>query len=327
MTTPLVSLRDVTVTFQGKPDVHAVNGVSFDLVPGEVLGILGESGSGKSVTLKTLLRILPEKRTRITGSISVAGMDVLALSGKSLADYRGRVASMIFQDPALALDPVYTIGQQIAEGVIRHEGVSMASACARALEMLELVRIPSAKRRLDAYPHEMSGGMRQRAMIALALACRPKLLLADEPTTALDATVQIQILLLLRELQKELGMSVIFVTHDIGAAVEVSDKLAVMYAGKFIETGSVRDIIRDARHPYTRGLLAANLHDAARGQKLEAIPGSPPKLDAIPTTCSFAPRCTHAVPRCHAELPPLVALGENRHVRCILAENAAIAGV
>lgn len=324
MTAPLVSVRDLTVTFRGKPDVHAVNGVSFDLAPGEVLGILGESGSGKSVTLKTLLRLLPEKRTAIGGSLSVMGQDVLALEGRALADFRGRAVSMIFQDPALALDPVYTVGQQIAEAVIRHEGASRAEARARALEMLERVRIPSAARRLDAYPHEMSGGMRQRAMIALALACRPKLLLADEPTTALDATVQIQILLLLRELQKELGMSVIFVTHDIGAAVEVSDRLAVMYAGKFVETGSVRDLIRDPRHPYTKGLLAANLHGAERGQRLEAIPGAPPALNEPPAACSFAPRCARAEPRCHAGLPPVVPLGAGRQVRCILEAAPAL---
>ena len=197
--TPLVRVEDLSVRFAGTPPVHAVNNVSFELAPGEVLGILGESGSGKSVTLKTLLRLLPERKTTITGKVEVDGQDVLALGGRALADHRGGVASMIFQDPALALDPVYTIGQQIAETVIRHEGVSKSDAMARALEMLDVVRIPSAKRRLDNYPHEMSGGMRQRAMIALALACRPKLLLADEPTTALDATVQIQILLLLRD--------------------------------------------------------------------------------------------------------------------------------
>ena len=319
--TPIVSVRDLTVTFTGKPNVHAVNGVSFDLAQGEVLGILGESGSGKSVTLKTLLRLLPERRTQIGGTISVAGRDVVALSGRALADYRGAVASMIFQDPALALDPVYTIGQQIGETVVRHEGVSMAAGRERALEMLERVRIPSAKRRLDAYPHEMSGGMRQRAMIALALACRPKLLLADEPTTALDATVQIQILLLLRELQRELGMSVIFVTHDIGAAVEVSDRLAVMYAGQFVETGSVRDVIRDATHPYTRGLLAANLHGAQKGMRLEAIPGAPPALHETPVNCSFAPRCPIREPRCVAARPPLVRLGADRAIRCVAAEH------
>src|SRR5271168_2441525 len=289
--TALVDVRDLNIRFSGERTVHAVNNLSFSVGEGEVLGLLGESGSGKSVTLRALMRLLPKKRTQISGSIEVLGRDVLALDDEELSAFRGQTVSMIFQEPALALDPVYTIGAQIAETVMRHEGKSHTDAMARALEMLEVVRIPSAKRRLDAYPHEMSGGMRQRAMIALALACKPKLLLADEPTTALDATVQIQILLLLRELQREFGMAVIFVTHDIGVAVEVADKLAVMYAGEFVETGSVRDILRDARHPYTKGLLAANLHGVKKGERLEAIPGAPPALDAKPTACSFAPRC------------------------------------
>src|SRR5262249_22138410 len=215
-------------------------------------------------------------------------------------------------DPMLAFDPVYTIGDQIAESVCRHEGISHGEGMKRALEMLERVRIPSAQRRLKAYPHEMSGGMRQRAMIALALACRPKLLLADEPTTALDATVQIQILLLLRELQRELGMAVIFVTHDIGVAAEVSDKLAVMYAGEFVETGAVRDILRDARHPYTKGLLAANLHGVQKGERLEAISGAPPALDAKPTACSFAPRCKFVEAACRADHPQMINVGPDR---------------
>jgi peptide/nickel transport system ATP-binding protein len=229
---------------------------------------------------------------------------------------------MIFQDPMLALDPVYTVGEQIAEAIVRHEKISRKAAMARALELLELVRIPSPERRLKAYPHEMSGGMRQRAMIALALAARPKLLLADEPTTALDATVQIQILLLLRQLQRDLGMGVIFVTHDIGVAVEVSDRLAVMYAGQIVETGTVRELIRDPQHPYTKGLLAANLHGARKGERLEAIPGAPPALNEPPASCSFAPRCKHVQERCHANLPPVVTLGEGRVVRCVLAEDA-----
>jgi peptide/nickel transport system ATP-binding protein len=232
---------------------------------------------------------------------------------------------MIFQDPMLALDPVYTIGEQIAEMVCRHEGVGRAQGMRRALEMLERVRIPSPERRLKAYPHEMSGGMRQRAMIALALVCRPKLLLADEPTTALDATVQIQILLLLRELQREFGMAAIFVTHDIGVAVEVADKLAVMYAGEFVETGTVRELIRDARHPYTRGLLAANLHGVRKGERLEAIPGAPPGLDVVPTSCSFAPRCRFVLASCHSERPPAVELDHGRLVRCVLAQSATVA--
>ncbi len=322
MTTPLVAMENVTVRFKGAQTVHAVNGVSLTLEPGKVLGILGESGSGKSVTLKTLLRLLPESRTEIGGKVTVAGKDVLALGPQELSDYRGGITSMIFQDPALALDPVYTVGEQIAEAIMRHEKIGAKQAMARALELLELVRIPSPERRLKAYPHEMSGGMRQRAMIALALAARPKLLLADEPTTALDATVQIQILLLLRQLQRDLGMGVIFVTHDIGVAVEVSDRLAVMYAGQIVETGTVRELLRDPRHPYTRGLLAANLHGAKKGERLEAIPGAPPPLNEAPSSCSFAPRCKQAEDTCRLALPPVVALGEGRLVRCVQAEAA-----
>jgi peptide/nickel transport system ATP-binding protein len=232
---------------------------------------------------------------------------------------------MIFQEPALALDPVYTIGRQIAETVMRHEGKSEKEATARALEMLEVVRIPSAKRRLDAYPHEMSGGMRQRAMIALALACKPKILLADEPTTALDATVQIQILLLLRELQREFGMSVIFVTHDIGVAIEICDRVAVMYAGQIVEQGALRDIVRTPVHPYARGLLASTVHGAKRGQRLETIPGTPPSLDKAPSNCSFAPRCGFAQARCTEALPPTVQIAPDRIARCILAEPAEAA--
>jgi peptide/nickel transport system ATP-binding protein len=229
---------------------------------------------------------------------------------------------MIFQEPALALDPVYTIGRQIAETVMRHEGKSFAEGKARALEMLEVVRIPSAKRRLEAYPHEMSGGMRQRAMIALALACKPKILLADEPTTALDATVQIQILLLLRELQREFGMSVIFVTHDIGVAIEICDRVAVMYAGQIVEQGSLRDIVRNPIHPYGRGLLASTIHGAKRGERLETIPGTPPSLDQPPHNCSFAPRCSFAEARCTEALPPNVEIGAGRFARCILPQAA-----
>ncbi|OYY07131.1 MAG: dipeptide ABC transporter ATP-binding protein DppD [Rhizobiales bacterium 35-68-8] len=318
---PVVQVDDLTIRFTGERTVHAVNGVSLSLGEGEVLGLLGESGSGKSVTMRALMRLLPRKRTVISGGVKVAGQDVLAMDDATLSDFRGRVVSMIFQEPALALDPVYTIGDQIAESVMRHEGKSRTDAMARALEMLELVRIPSAKRRLDAYPHEMSGGMRQRAMIALALACKPKVLLADEPTTALDATVQIQILLLLRELQREMGMSVIFVTHDIGVAIEICDRVAVMYAGQIVETGSLADIVRRPVHPYPRGLLASTVHGAKRGARLETIPGTPPSLDLAPMNCSFSPRCAHAQPRCTEALPPRVDLGPGRFVRCILAEK------
>ena len=322
--TELVEIKGLNIRFTGERMVHAVNDLSLSLGDGEVLGLLGESGSGKSVTLRALMRLLPRKRTVISGSVRVLGQDVLALDDEALSSFRGRTVSMIFQEPALALDPVYSIGRQIAETVMRHEGKSLKEAMARALQMLDVVRIPSARRRLDAYPHEMSGGMRQRAMIALALACRPKILLADEPTTALDATVQIQILLLLRELQREFGMSVIFVTHDIGVAIEICDRVAVMYAGEIVEQGRLRDIVRAPIHPYARGLLAATVHGAKRGERLETIPGTPPSLDKPPAACSFAPRCGLAEPGCAERRPPNVQVGPDRIARCVLAERELV---
>jgi peptide/nickel transport system ATP-binding protein len=323
--TNLVDISGLNIRFTGERTVYAVNDLSLTLGHSEVLGLLGESGSGKSVTLRALMRLLPKKRTEITGSVRVLGRDVLAMSDEELSDFRGQTVSMIFQEPALALDPVYTIGRQIAETVMRHEGKSAVEGRARALEMLEIVRIPSARRRLESYPHEMSGGMRQRAMIALALACKPKILLADEPTTALDATVQIQILLLLRELQREFGMSVIFVTHDIGVAIEICDRVAVMYAGQIVEQGRLRDVVRSPAHPYARGLLASTIHGAKRGERLETIPGTPPSLDRPPHNCSFAPRCSLAEARCSEALPPNVRIGADRMARCILAERSTVA--
>jgi len=322
---PMVRLRDLSVTFSGgRKPVHAVSGVSLEVQRGEVVALIGESGSGKSVTLRTLLRLHPERRTRMGGRVEVAGRDVLAMPQRELADFRGKVASMIFQEPLLALDPVYSVGAQIVESIRRHESVSQAEAQQRALALFERVRIPSPERRLEAYPHEMSGGMRQRAMIALALACKPQLLLADEPTTALDATVQIQILLLLRELQRDLGLSVIFVTHDIGAAVEVADRIAVMYAGRIVEEGTARELIRSPRHPYTIALLKSRAHGAlARGTRLETIGGAPPDLSALPPGCSFAERCALASEACRAAQPPVIELAPNHRVRCIHTEAAA----
>lgn len=318
---PLVSVDDLTVKFVSRDrTVHAVNGVSFSLKKGEVLSIIGESGSGKSVTLRAMMRLLPS-RAQIGGRIVIDDREILRLKGSQLADIRGPVVSMIFQEPGVAFDPVYSIGDQIVEMVVRHEGCSRDEARKRALDLLEMVQIPSAGRRLAAYPHELSGGMRQRAMIALALSCRPSLLLADEPTTALDATVQIQILLLLRSLQRQLGMAVIFVTHDMGVAVEVADRLAVMYAGHLVEMGPTRDMLNSPSHPYTQGLMASTVRGAARGQKLQAIPGSPPDLAVPPVGCGFAARCAFAEDICHRRPPPPVFPTQDRMVRCILAER------
>src|ERR1700681_4158814 len=324
MNAPIVDVQRLTVDFgAGAKKVRAVAGVDLALAKGETVALLGESGSGKSVTLRALVRLHP-KSARIGGSITVDGRDVLKMPAHELGHYRGGVVSMIFQDPSLAFDPVYRVGDQIAEAVVRHMGTSFREGRGRALKLFERVRIPSPERRLDNFPHEMSGGMRQRAMIALALACGPKVLLADEPTTALDATVQIQILLLLRELQREMGMAVIFVTHDIGVAVEICDRVAVMYAGQIVEQGTLSQIVRSPVHPYARGLLASTVHGAKRGQRLETIPGTPPSLDKAPANCSFAPRCGFAAARCLERLPPNVQIGPDRIARCILAERAGM---
>jgi len=314
---PLVRARDLTVRFVSRDaTIHAVNGVDLDLAQGEVLCLLGESGSGKSVTLRALMGLLP-KQAQVGGRIEVAGRDVQAMNERQLSAFRGGDVAMIFQEPMTALDPVFTIGRQIAEAVQRHEGVSRAAAEARALELLELVHIPSARRRLAAYPHELSGGLRQRAMIAVALACKPKLLLADEPTTALDATVQIQVLLLLRELQEKLGMGVIFVTHDLGVAGEIADRVAVMYAGRVVEEGPVGPFMAGPLHPYPQGLLGATVHAGMRGRRLTTIPGAPPSLERLPAGCAFAPRCSMAEPACAGSVPePRFAEG-GRMARCI----------
>ena len=228
---------------------------------------------------------------------------------------------MIFQEPMTALDPVFTVGEQIAETIVRHEGVDWSTANARAKNFLEMVRIPSPERRLQAYPHEMSGGMRQRAMIALALSCKPKLLLADEPTTALDVTVQIQIILLLRELQRELGMAVIFVTHDVGVASEISDAVAVMYGGRYMEHGPAENVLLAPNHPYTHGLMNSTVHGSMRGQRLDTIPGLPPDLANLPKGCPFAARCGHAIPECEQGGIALSAVGKNHFSACLRVEK------
>ena len=301
---PLAEVRDLYVRFVTREaTVYAVNGVGFTVRPGEVLCILGESGSGKSVTLRALMRLLPARRTQIRGSVTVEGQNVLGMPRRALRDLRGGLVAMIFQEPMTALDPVYTVGQQIGETIRRHTGCGREAARRRALELLEMVRIPSAARRLDAYPHELSGGLRQRVMIAMALSCSPRLLLADEPTTALDATVQVQVLILLRRLQRELGMGMIFVTHDLGVAAEIADTVAVMYAGRIVESGPVGQILNAPAHPYTAGLLASTVHGQSRDRDIDAIAGSPPDMRRLPQGCSFAPRCPRRMAECRFAVP------------------------
>lgn len=320
----LVQVRDLYVRFVAKDTtVHAVNGVDFDLAPGEVLCLLGESGSGKSVTLRSLMRLNPPRTTVVTGTVLVAGHDMLAVTDRKLTDIRGSLVSMIFQEPMTSLDPVFRLGTQITEAIMRHEGVSRGAARRRALDLLELVQIPSARQRLAAYPHELSGGLRQRAMIAIALSCRPKVLLADEPTTALDATVQIQILLLLRRLQQQLGMGMIFVTHDLGVAGEIADRVAVMYAGRLVEEGPVDALMTLPLHPYARGLFSATVHDGMRGRRLTTIPGAPPDLEHLPPGCAFAARCAQVDAACRAGVPSWRHPAPGRIARCIRVQDAA----
>jgi peptide/nickel transport system ATP-binding protein len=321
---PLVEVRDLTVRFVTREEtVHAVNGVSFSANRGEVLCILGESGSGKTVTMRSLLRLLPPRRTQIRGTIRIEERDVLAMPPRELRYLRGGTVAMVFQEPMTALDPVYTIGRQIGETVRRHTGCDRRAARARALELLDLVRVPSAERRLDAYPHELSGGLRQRAMIAMALSCNPRLLLADEPTTALDATVQAQVLILLRRLQRELGMGMIFVTHDLGVASEIADTIAVMYAGRIVESGPVAQVLKYPLHPYTAGLLASTVHRQSRDRDIDAIPGSPPDLRRLPPGCSFAPRCSRRAAACLNAIPEPRFASADRMAACVEVLAAA----
>ena len=305
--------------------MRAVGGVDLQVQRGEVVALIGESGSGKSVTLRSLLRLHPPRRTQMGGQLRVGGQDVLKMSPSQLADYRGKVDLDDLPGAAAGAGPgVHAWARRSSRASAATRTVSADAAQQRALELFERVRIPSPERRLAAYPHEMTGGMRQRAMIALALACQPQLLLADEPTTALDATVQIQILLLLRELQREIGLSVIFVTHDIGAALEVADRIAVMYAGRIVEVGSARALIREPRHPYTLALLKSRAHGAlAKGARLETIGGAPPDLSALPPGCAFAERCSYANDGCRQTAPEVVMLAPDHGARCLRTDATA----
>lgn len=317
---PVLEVNDLTVTFKTKyGSAAAVSGVSFKLAKGEKLGLVGESGSGKSVTSKSILRLLPSPPAQIRGSIKLDGEELLTKSEQEMCHCRGNRISMIFQEPMVSLNPLYTIGNQLGEVVRLHKKVSRAEADKQVIEMLRTVGIPSPETRLKQYPFELSGGMRQRAMIAMALSCNPKVLIADEPTTALDVTIQAQIMDLLAEIKEETDTAIILITHDLGVVAGMADRVAVMYAGKIVETGAVEDIFYRNAHPYTQALLKSlPTVDSDRTERLVSIAGTPPDLLNPPKGCAFAARCKHCMKICQEEQPPEFTVGEGHVASCWL---------
>ena len=316
---PILDVRGLKTVFRTRGgEVHAVNSVSFTLRPGELLGVVGESGSGKSVTMMSLIGLLPSPPADVReGQVLFEGRDLLLASEKQLRAIRGSEIGFVFQDPMTSLNPVFNVGFQIMEPLRKHMGMTRAQAAARALDLLELVGIPDAKRRLGDYPHQFSGGMRQRVMIAIALACEPKVLIADEPTTALDVTIQAQILELVKDLRRKLGMAIVWITHDLGVIAGIADRVMVMYGGQVVEHGTVTELFADPRHPYTRALLETIPRlVGARSAKLKVIEGQPPMLAAAPTACPFMPRCGHAMARCGRENPQRRMVGASHDVAC-----------
>ena len=328
---PLLEVRNLQTHFRTPDGVNrAVDGVSFSVDNGETLAIVGESGCGKSVTAMSILRLIPEPPGKIAGEVRFNGRDLLSLSDRDMRRIRGNDISMVFQEPMTSLNPVLTIGRQIAETVMLHEGLTRAGGNQRTLEMLRLVNIPEPERRLTQYPHELSGGMRQRVMIAMALACNPKLLIADEPTTALDVTVQAQILDLMRALKSRTGAAIILITHDLGVVAEMAERVVVMYAGRKVEEAGVRDLFARPRHPYTRALLASIPHLNAAGHgagggkpgdraRLAEIPGVVPSLKSKIAGCLFAARCSSAVDQCRAAVPAFEAKAAGHFAACWMA--------
>ena len=324
MARKLLSVRNLkTSFFTHVGEVKAVRGISFDVNEGEVLGIVGESGSGKSVTSLSIMGLLQYPGRVVDGEILLNGEDILTYSKKQMRRVRGKEIAMIFQDPMTSLNPVYTIGNQIMEMILEHEKMSRREARARAIEMLKLVGIPAAEKRIDSYPHEFSGGMRQRVMIALALSCNPKLLIADEPTTALDVTIQAQILSLIKSLNKQFGMTTMLITHDLGVVATVCDKVAVMYGGLIMEYGTVDEIFYHPRHPYTMGLLGSIPHvDGGEKRRLIPIDGTPPDLINPPKGCPFSTRCKYCMNVCTREQPPYFAEDKHRTMCWMLDADA-----
>jgi peptide/nickel transport system ATP-binding protein len=307
MDKPLLEVRNLKVSFRTEDGtVRAVNDISFTLAEGETLGIVGESGSGKSVSMMSVMRLIIDPNARFEGQVIYKGKDLMTLSQDQMREVRGSEIAMIFQDPMTSLDPVYRVGWQICEQIRAHDHISRQAAHRRAIELLGAVGIPHPRERVDDFPHEFSGGMRQRVMIAMALSCSPDLLIADEPTTALDVTIQAQILNLIKKLKQDFGSAVILITHDMGVVADIADRVAVMYAGRVIERGSKRDLFYDAQHPYTWGLLGSIARlDRPKPRRLTAIKGMPPSLINLPGGCAFAARCPHRFERCD-EVPELM---------------------
>jgi peptide/nickel transport system ATP-binding protein len=316
---PLLEIRDLSIHFFTEEGVvRAVENVSFEIYPGEILGLVGESGCGKSVTGLSLLRLIPIPPGRIVnGDILIDGRNLLHLEENEMEKVRGNEISMIFQEPMTSLNPVFTIGDQIIEAIVLHQGLDKAAARKRAIEMLDRVKIPSPEKRVDSYPHQLSGGMRQRAMIAMALSCQPKLLVADEPTTALDVTIQAQVLQLLKEIQREMGMSVLLITHDLGVVAEIADRVAVMYAGRIFEYGPIEAIFSQMRNPYTYGLMSSIPQLTEKKSRLYAIPGQVPDPMHLPVGCKFHPRCYLVIGECKKEEPSLFQVNGDHFSRCI----------
>ncbi|HEV7712258.1 MAG TPA: ABC transporter ATP-binding protein [Asanoa sp.] len=321
--TDRLEVTDLRVTYATESGpLHAVNGMSFTVGAGEIVALVGESGCGKSATAMSVLRLLPPN-AEVAGSIKLEGRELTGLSTRQLREIRGRDVSMVFQEPMTALNPSFTIGFQIREVILRHQKVSRRQAHQRAIELLDLVRMPAAARRMREYPHQLSGGMRQRVVIAMAVACRPKVLIADEPTTALDVTIQAQILDIIRSLVAETGTSVVLITHDLGVVADMADRVEVMYAGHRVESGRVAELFAAPRHPYTARLLAA-VPRRDRSGRLQEIPGRVPTLRDQPHSCVFAPRCHRADDRCRAELPVLEEQGHGQLAACFHPEAAGV---
>jgi oligopeptide/dipeptide ABC transporter ATP-binding protein len=307
MATPLLDVRNLKVSFRTEDGtVRAVNDISFSVSPGETLGIVGESGSGKSVSMMSVMRLIIDPNARFEGEVLYKGQNLMGLTQDQMRHIRGSEIAMIFQDPMTSLNPVYQVGWQISEQIRTHEQISKQAARRRSVDLLKAVGIPQAQERVDDFPHQFSGGMRQRVMIAMALSCNPDLLIADEPTTALDVTIQAQILNLIKKLKDDFGSAVVLITHDMGVVADIADRVAVMYAGRIVEQGTKRDLFYDPEHPYTWGLLGSIARlDRPRPRRLTTIKGLPPSMLRLPDGCAFAPRCPHRFDRCLEEVPGL----------------------